>query len=232
MQAMINDKSQQWTMYSLWGDVSYARGMETMWDDFGDTMEALGANVPWMLTNGNHERCACCLLALRAAMHARASSSGPGCIWPCADQVPPRVATECMTRASLQLIHCTEQELFARDFPGSGDRYGVTDSGGECNVAYSARYQVCSLGAYQGWQRPCLHYVAGSCRSKACPLQIAAAQSSACHKDCCDTSRAACQRASNACPACRCPSTTQHPTRISLAVSTPSSGTALVSCAP
>ena len=32
-------------------------GMETMWDDFGDQMEALGANVPWMLTNGNHERC-------------------------------------------------------------------------------------------------------------------------------------------------------------------------------
>ena len=34
------------------------RGMETMWDDFGDQMEALGANVPWMLANGNHERCA------------------------------------------------------------------------------------------------------------------------------------------------------------------------------
>ena len=97
---MINDKSQQWTMYTLWGDVSYARGMETMWDggqpvpamhgllhsflfllhplewpgaepgrsaDFGDTMEALGANVPWMLTNGNHERCARLLLAQHAA---------------------------------------------------------------------------------------------------------------------------------------------------------------------
>ena len=30
------DKSQNWTLFLLDGDVSYARGMETMWDIFGD----------------------------------------------------------------------------------------------------------------------------------------------------------------------------------------------------
>ena len=46
------------------------------------------------------------------------------------------------------LYPCPDQSicLCCRDFPGSGDRYDSTgstiDSGGECNVAYSARYQV------------------------------------------------------------------------------------------
>ena len=45
-------------MTSIWlaccRDVSYARGMETMWDVFMDQMENLTTQVPWMLTNGNH----------------------------------------------------------------------------------------------------------------------------------------------------------------------------------
>ena len=36
MEAMAADKSQNWTLFLLDGDVSYARGMETMWDIFGD----------------------------------------------------------------------------------------------------------------------------------------------------------------------------------------------------
>ena len=40
--------------------MSYARGMETMWDVFMDQMENLTTSVPWMLTNGNHGDAAAC----------------------------------------------------------------------------------------------------------------------------------------------------------------------------
>ena len=36
VEAMAADKSQNWTLFLHDGDISYARGMETMWDIFGD----------------------------------------------------------------------------------------------------------------------------------------------------------------------------------------------------
>ncbi|CAL8471735.1 g11277 [Coccomyxa elongata] len=38
------------------GDVSYARGQLTQWDVFMHQMEPLVSQMPWMLTEGNHER--------------------------------------------------------------------------------------------------------------------------------------------------------------------------------
>lgn len=57
VEAMAQDPGlANYTLFLLDGDVSYARGMETMWDVFMDQMENLTSQVPWMLTNGNHER--------------------------------------------------------------------------------------------------------------------------------------------------------------------------------
>ncbi|KAK9804531.1 hypothetical protein WJX73_005386 [Symbiochloris irregularis] len=55
VEMMANDTTQEWTLILLNGDISYARGMQTMWDIFMDQMEQLTAFVPLMLTNGNHE---------------------------------------------------------------------------------------------------------------------------------------------------------------------------------
>lgn len=51
-----NASGSNFTLFLLNGDVSYARGMQTQWDVFMDQMQPIGTHVPWMLTNGNHER--------------------------------------------------------------------------------------------------------------------------------------------------------------------------------
>nr|QOL01233.1 putative extracellular protein TR9_041a [Trebouxia lynnae] len=54
--AMAADNTQNWTLTLLNGDVSYARGEETMWDVFMDQFEVLATKAPVMLVAGNHER--------------------------------------------------------------------------------------------------------------------------------------------------------------------------------
>ncbi|DBB10212.1 TPA: hypothetical protein ACH3X3_001785 [Trebouxia sp. C0006] len=54
--AMAADTTQNWTLTFLNGDVSYARGEETMWDVFMDQFEVLATKAPVMLVAGNHER--------------------------------------------------------------------------------------------------------------------------------------------------------------------------------
>ncbi|GIL96226.1 hypothetical protein Vretimale_2087 [Volvox reticuliferus] len=84
------------TPYSLLlhlGDISYARGYSTQWDNFMHQIEPLAAHMPYMVAPGNHER----------------------------------------------------------DWPGSGDFFGVQDSGGECGVAYERRFPMPYPGKDKLW---------------------------------------------------------------------------------
>ncbi|EFJ46276.1 hypothetical protein VOLCADRAFT_105635 [Volvox carteri f. nagariensis] len=75
------------------GDISYARGYSTQWDNFMHQIEPLAARMPYMVAPGNHER----------------------------------------------------------DWPGSGDFFGVEDSGGECGVAYERRFPMPYPGKDKQW---------------------------------------------------------------------------------
>ncbi|GIL41942.1 hypothetical protein Vafri_29 [Volvox africanus] len=75
------------------GDISYARGYSTQWDNFMHQIEPLAAHMPYMVAPGNHER----------------------------------------------------------DWPGSGDFFGVQDSGGECGVAYERRFPMPYPGKDKQW---------------------------------------------------------------------------------
>jgi hypothetical protein len=37
------------------GDVSYANGIQDIWDQWGQLVQPLAAQVPWMVSVGNHE---------------------------------------------------------------------------------------------------------------------------------------------------------------------------------
>ncbi|KAK9918496.1 hypothetical protein WJX75_004496 [Coccomyxa subellipsoidea] len=50
------DSAANVSLLLLNGDVSYARGQLTQWDVFMHQMEPLASQMPWMLTEGNHER--------------------------------------------------------------------------------------------------------------------------------------------------------------------------------
>mmetsp|Transcript_7002 Transcript_7002/g.16780 ORF Transcript_7002/g.16780 Transcript_7002/m.16780 type:complete len:454 (-) Transcript_7002:1012-2373(-) len=76
------------------GDISYAQGYASQWDNFYTQLEPLASHIPWMMASGNHER----------------------------------------------------------DFPGSGDRFGVVqDSGGECGVPHEKRAIMPIQGLDQPW---------------------------------------------------------------------------------
>jgi hypothetical protein len=38
------------------GDITYAQGYDTLWDEFGSQIEVVASKIPWMLSAGNHER--------------------------------------------------------------------------------------------------------------------------------------------------------------------------------
>ena len=70
------------------GDISYARGSVSLWDQFFYQLSNMTAVMPWMVCDGNHER----------------------------------------------------------DWPDSGSLFNGTDSGGECGVAYSSRFNMPTNG--------------------------------------------------------------------------------------
>jgi hypothetical protein len=37
------------------GDISYANGIQDIWDQWGQLVQPLAAQVPWMVSVGNHE---------------------------------------------------------------------------------------------------------------------------------------------------------------------------------
>ena len=39
----------------LSGDISYANGEQSVWDDYGKKYQSTMSNIPWMMTPGNHE---------------------------------------------------------------------------------------------------------------------------------------------------------------------------------
>eukprot|EP00892_Ulva_mutabilis_P005414 jgi/Ulvmu1/3244/UM150_0017.1 len=54
---MLRDAAEEdYTLVGHFGDISYARGHVTQWDRFHEQMEPLVANVPYMVSIGNHER--------------------------------------------------------------------------------------------------------------------------------------------------------------------------------
>uniref|UniRef100_A0A7R9UZ11 Purple acid phosphatase n=1 Tax=Chlamydomonas euryale TaxID=1486919 RepID=A0A7R9UZ11_9CHLO len=75
------------------GDISYAEGFSTQWDNFFTQIEPVAARMPYMAVPGNHER----------------------------------------------------------DWPGTGGRWDVEDSGGECGVAFERRVRMPLPGPDKWW---------------------------------------------------------------------------------
>lgn len=48
-------KSQDYDVFLLPGDLSYADTNQPLWDSFGRLVEPLASKRPWMVTQGNHE---------------------------------------------------------------------------------------------------------------------------------------------------------------------------------
>eukprot|EP00877_Chromochloris_zofingiensis_P010708 jgi/Chrzof1/5891/Cz16g19170.t1 len=90
---LLNAEQGNYGLFIHNGDISYARGYVTQWDNFMQQIEPITRRMPYMVTPGNHER----------------------------------------------------------DWPGSGDRYNVDDSGGECGVAYERRMTMPLPGRDKQW---------------------------------------------------------------------------------
>lgn len=52
IQAEMNDKQ----LLLHIGDISYARGYESQWEQFHDQIEPISTRLPYMTAIGNHER--------------------------------------------------------------------------------------------------------------------------------------------------------------------------------